>query len=448
MTDAPANESTPRRDDGPWREGKAGLAMLVMFFGVFGLWAACAPLDAGVVATGEVKVAGNRQVVQHRDGGVISRIAVREGDRVQRGQILVELSAVELAARERALAGQAIELEASQSRLLAESLGRTTMERPAAWANMPEEHAEFAAAVFTRQQAELATRAQALDAQVSVLSQRERQTSARITGFQEQITSIDAQSGLVNEELEGLRALQQEGFAAPTRVRAVERTSAELVGRRAELNGLIAQSQEAIGEARLQSLSLREDRARAVAEELRLTESRLAEVLPELQAARVQLERTRVRALSDGVVVGLAFFNAGAVVGPGERILELVPDEQNMIMEVQVRPMDADNVSPGQVTNVRFAAFEGRQMPFAQGRIARISADRFEDQRTGQHYFKAEVRVEQDELRRLARAANVEQLPLTPGLPVEVVIPLRKRTALQYLLEPLSQSVWRSFREN
>ncbi len=446
MSDTAA-KSAPR-EDGPWREGRAGLLVIILFFGVFGLWAGCAPLDAGVVAAGEVKVAGNRQVVQHPAGGVISRINVAEGDRVAQGQILIELSAVELIAQELALAGQAIELEASRERLLAEMNGADTVQRPASWADLPQEHEALAADVLARQQAELETRTQAIIAQQSVLAQRQRQSAARIEGYTAQIASLERQSALVSEELQGLEALSEEGFAAETRVRAVERTEAELIGRRAELGGLIEQAREAIGESRMQSLSLREDRAQRVAEELRLTETQLADVLPKLQAARIQLERTRVRAPTAGVVVGLSFFNTGAVVSPGERILELVPDEQDMIMEVRVRPMDADNVSPGQRTQVRLAAFEGRQMPQAYGVVERISADRFEDERSGQPYFKAEVKVEQQELQRLAAAVGRAELPLSPGLPVEVVIPLRKRTALQYLVEPLQQNVWRSFREN
>jgi HlyD family secretion protein len=147
-------------------------------------------------------------------------------------------------------------------------------------------------------------------------------------------------------------------------------------------------------------------------------------------------------------VVGLSFFNAGAVISPGERILEIVPDEQDMIMRVRIRPMDADNVQVGQRANVRLAAFEGRQMPYLRAAVSRVSADRFEDERTGAPYFVVELRAPGSELERLREAMGGEDLRLSPGLPVEAVIPLRKRTAFQYLLEPLSQVVWRSFREN
>jgi HlyD family secretion protein len=444
----PPTEYEAVMNDNPWREGRLGVVILAIFFGVFGLWAAFAPLDAGVVAVGEVIVSGNRQVVQHREGGVISSVAVREGDHVEEGQILLELSAVELTAQERALAGQGIELEASRERLLAEAARSTQVQRPASWAALPPEYVSLADAVLARHQDELRARRSAVSAQTGVQGQRQSQLSARIEGYREQIAAIEQQNALISEELQGLRTLAAEGFAAETRVRGVERAQSELTGRRAELQGLIEQSREGIGEARMQSLSIREDRAQLIAQELRVTETQLAEVIPRLHAVRAQLEASRVRAPAAGVVVGLSFFNEGAVVGPGERILEIVPDEQDMIMRVRIRPMDADNVAIGQPVNVRLAAFEGRQMPYLQGEVARVSADRFEDERSGAHYFVAEVRASSAELQRLTAALGGQDLRLSPGLPVEVMIPLRKRTALQYLLEPLSQTVWRSFREN
>lgn len=440
--------SKRRHHDSPSRDGVAGLFVIGLFFGVFGLWAAVAPLDAAVVAAGEVKVSGNRQVVQHREGGVISRVLVNEGDHVQSGQMLVELSASQLTAQEQALALQTIELQASRQRLLAESAGQRRIERPAAWQALPPEYVEPADAVLARQERELRTSLGATGSRVSVLSQRQRETQARISGYEAQIRELDTQSRLVTEELEGLRELAREGFAAQTRVRAAERAASELVARRAELSAAIEQSREAVGETRLQSISTRQDRATQIAEELRLTDTRLSDVAPRWLATRQQLEATRIRAPAAGKIVGLAFFNAGAVVRPGDKVLELVPDERGLVMEVKVRPADADNVRAMQHTLVHFSAFEGRRIPYARGRVERISADRFEDPRTGQPYFLADVRVDADEMSLLSKAAGVRDLPLSPGLPVEVVIPLRKRTALQYLIEPLRQSIWRAFREH
>lgn len=435
-------------DDRPWREGRLGMIAIALFFGLFGAWAAFAPLDAGVVATGEVKVAGNRQVVQHRDGGVISRLAVREGDHVVANQILLELATVEPAARERTLAGQLIELEASRERLIAEGAHRDVVPRPASWKDLPPEYKSLAKAVLIRQQDELRARGAAMSAQTGVQGLRQSQITARIAGYDEQIIETEQQIVLVDEDVRALRVLEEKGFATPARVREAERKASELASRRAELFALIEQSRDGVDEAAMQSVSIRGDRAQKIAEELRLVDTQIADVAPSLAAVRSQLERASVRATTSGVVVSLAFFNQGAVVAPGERILELVPDEQDMILQVHVSPMDADNVKVGQRTNVRLSAFEGRQMPYADGVVEQISADRLEDQRNGTHYFTAEIRVPKSEVARVAQAAGKRELVLSPGLPVEVFIPLRQRTALQYLIEPLGQTMWRSFREN
>jgi HlyD family secretion protein len=435
-------------DDRPWREGRLGMIVIALFFGLFGAWAAFAPLDAGVVATGEVKVAGNRQVVQHRDGGVISRLAVREGDHVVANQILLELATFELAARERTLAGQLIELEASRERLIAEGAHRHVVPRPASWKDLPPEYKSLAEAVLIRQQDELRARGAAMSAQTGVQGLRQSQITARIAGYEKQIIETEEQIVLVDEDLRALKVLEEKGFATPARVRETERKASELVSRRAELLAQIEQSRNGVDEAAMQSVSIREDRAQKIAEELRLVDTQIADVAPSLTAVRSQLERARVRATTSGVVVGLAFFNQGAVVAPGERILELVPDEQDMILQVHVSPMDADNVKVGQRTNVRLSAFEGQQMPYADGVVEQISADRLEDKRNGTYYFTAEIRVPKSEVARVAQTVGKRELVLSPGLPVEVFIPLRQRTALQYLIEPLGQIMWRSFREN
>lgn len=434
-------------DDKPWREARVGLLLLFGFFVVFGGWLAFVPLDAGVVASGEVKVAGNRHVVQHREGGVVKRLAAREGEQVVAGQLLLELAADEIAAQERSLMGQVMELQASRERLLAERAGRRTVARPAEWSAVPAEYADQAKEILERNQHELVSRGGALGAQIAVLGQRQAETAARIQGYRNQIASIDNQARLVEQELAGMRDLAVKGLVPVAQVRTMERTAADLAGRRAELVGLLAQSSESIGEARLQSMSVREDRSSEIAQELRATEARLAEVQPSLNAARAQAERARVRAPIAGTVVGLGAFNPGSVVQPGERILEIVPDDRTTTLQVRVQPRDADNLVPGQEALVHLSAIEGRNVPQAKGEVVRISADRFEDERTGMPYFKADIKVTDEEVQRVAHAAGRNNIVLTPGLPVEAVVPLRKRSALQYLLDPVRQSAWRAFRE-
>lgn len=409
-----ADEDRAREDSGSG-EIRAGLLAIGLFFLGFLGWAAVTPLDAAVVASGVVVVSGNRQTVQHRDGGVISRLAIAEGERVVRGQVLIELGAPELVAHERALLSQVVDLQMQRARLTAERGGQRTLVRPAEWAAFDPGDREVAEAAFDRHQREVGGGGawSAYD--------------ARIVGYRGEIESIGRQESLLQEEIRGMRALAEEEFAPETRLRALERGLAELNGRRSELTAQIASTQQ--------------DRY----EELRRVDARLAELTPQLAGAREQLEQTRLRSPADGVVVGLAVHTVGGVVRPGDRLMDIVPEGHDLIIEAQVRPEDADDLQPGQVTEVRFTAFGGRTVPIVHGQVQQVSADRFTDERTGRPYFLIQVAVPPEEVETLVRSGRNRRL--RAGLSAEVVVPTRKRTALQYLLEPLNQTLWRSLRE-
>lgn len=442
------NAAPPQETDDPRVERLFGYGLIAVFFGVFLGWAMLAPLDAAVVGQGAVKVSGNREVVQHRDGGVIARIAVREGDKVEQGQVLIDFAAHELFAQERALAGLVLELEASQERLTAELEGRSQMRRPASWKGLTGDYLEQADRILARQQQELRARGGAYAGQAAVIARRSDQLSVRSNGFRDELVALQRQDELVGEELQAMRSLAEEGFAPLARVRALERTKAEIDARRIEVTSQMRQAHEGVGESRMQVASIRQDRREAAAAELRQISERLIDTLPRLAEVRGEIERAQLRAPASGTVVGLAFFNDGAVVAPGERILDIVPDQSELVVEAKVSTHDADDLEIGDRAEVRFTAFEGRSFARAAGAVRRISADSFQDERTGGEFFKVQVEVGQEELKALARKRGEATLPLRPGLPAEVVVPIRKRTALQYILEPLDQSIWKSFREH
>lgn len=407
------------------REIRFGAIVFVSFFFVFLGWAAFAPLDAGVVAPGVVTVSGARQTVQHREGGVIAEIMVEEGDRVAVGDVLIELSNPEVLARKEALLSQVLDLQMQRAQLLAINRGSNSIEAPSEWASLPGEDRAIADATLERHRREAASRGSALRSQRSGSSVLD----ARIAGYQEEIASLNNQTRLLEDELTGVRSLAERGLMPLTRVRALERAQAELEGRRAGLRAAIA--------------SALEDRA----EELRDIEARLAQLTPQLAGARSELERTLMRAPTSGLVVGLQANTVGGVIRPGEPVMDIVPEDQDLIVEAQVRPEDADDLRVGQRSEVRITAFSGRSMPLLDGEVHRISADRFVDERSGMAYFVAQVQVSAEELREFEEGGD-STIRLRPGLPAEIVVPTRKRTALQYLIEPLNQSLWRGFREN
>ena len=431
--------------DDPRRDIRIGAAIGFFFFVVLLGWAAFAPLDAGVYAQGSIAVSGNRQAVQTREGGIVGVIHVREGQKVRGGELLVEMAAPDLQASERALTTEYFSLLAQRARLLAERTGRGNFPPPVEFANIPAQDRPIAEQALALQRAQLQARSGSLSAQSSVLGQRSNQLSEQQSGYAQQRISIREQQRITNQELAGLRELEKKGFASINRVRALERALEELRGREAGLTAEMARAGEGMGEASMQSLSLRRTSLEEVAAELRDTQTRLSDILPKLVSARGQLQNSKLRAPTSGQVVGMTVFTIGGVVAPGQTLMEIVPDTRKLVIQAQVNPGDADDVYQGQKAQVRFLSVHDTTLPMIEGTVRTISADRLNDEKSGQSFFMAEIEVAASELDKVRSVLG--QGRLRPGLPVEAVLAARKRTALDYLLEPLTVHFWRSLRE-
>jgi HlyD family secretion protein len=247
------------------------------------------------------------------------------------------------------------------------------------------------------------------------------------------------------DELEGQRKLQARDLAPLSRVRALERAQADLQRQQAALAAEHASAGQSIGETRMQDLSLSRKTLEDVATELRDTQEKLSELLPKLIAAREQLERSRLRAPASGTVVGLAAFTVGGVIEPGKPVMEVVPEGRSLVIQAQIDPADADEVVEGETAQVRFVSVHDRTLPLLHGTVRTMSADSFQDKRTGRSYFRAEVVVPETEMNRVRQTLGHGNL--RPGLPVDVVLSVRERTALDMLFGPLTGTLWRSFRE-
>lgn len=441
-----ARSLDPKTFDDGRAEKRLGWAAAAAFFGVFFLWGAFAHLDAAATASGVIAVSGSRQAVQHKDGGNVAAIYVREGQHVRRGQLLIRLSGDETLALAQSLQSQVIDLQAQQARLIAERDGHD-LEQPAEFAHFKGALAVEAEHALAQQRDELVTRARELSDQGTVLTQQASQARSRIGGLNGQISSNNQQDILINDQLVGLRSLASKGFASLNRVRDLERSAAALEGDTARLHASVAESGGQVRETEHQILALRSQRQQQVNEDLRTVNFSLDDLLPKLIAAQQTLGKTEIRAPVDGQVVGLQLFSPGAVVTPGQKLMDIVPAKANLVIDAKVSPTDADDMNVGQAAEVRVSAFHDRGLPVLHGTVTQVSADSFEDQRTGATYFTAEVTVPASEFRDLERQASGRER-IKPGLPVEVIVPLRKRTLLQYLLEPLDQAFWRSMREH
>lgn len=438
--------SVDRLADDPGRDIRSGLIIAALFFVVFLGWAAFARLDAAAMAPGRLAVSGQRQTVQHREGGVVSQILVKEGAQVEEGQVLIRLAGTDVRAQERALSAQAISLLAQRSRLYAEQTGQNSISPPPEFASLPPEDRAAAAEALKIQRAQLRTRASVVAAQRGALGQKTAQANSQGTGYSRQLASTNEQLRLINEELDGMREAADKGFVSKNRIRALERAKAELEGQRGQYSATIAQSAGQASESQLQSLEAQSNYMERVATELRDVENSLNDVLPKLNAARDQLARTEIRAPVSGSVVGLTVFTPGGVIEPGQKLMDIVPERAPLTIEARLSTSDGDDVHRGQEALLRFESLHERTLPALRGQVTRVSADAFTDDKTGASFYTAEVTVPLSELKKIeeVRGADV----LRAGLPVVVEIPLRKRTALQYAFEPLTASFKRAFREH
>ena len=443
----PASHETPAIDDRPDRDMRTGIIIAFLFFVVFLGWAAFARLDAAAYAPGRLTVEGQRQSVQHRDGGVIGAIFVKEGQHVRQGQPLMELAAADVRAQARMYSAQYIGLQAQRARLMAEQLGAGHVEWPAEFATLQGQEKEDAQEAIKLQTTQFVSRASVLTAQTGVLREQAGQVQETARGYRSQLAASTEQARLIGEELDSLRDVADKGFVSKSRIRALERARADLQGQEGQYSASIARSGAEAGENRLKALEAEKAYRERAASELRDVEFSLNEIAPKYRAAKDQLARLAIRAPATGIVVGLSVFTVGGVIAPGQKLMDIVPDHAGLVIEARISPEDIDDLKVGQDAQIRFNSLHERDLPIMDGRITRLSADSFQDEKTGQSFYTGEITVPSKELD-IIRSRRGEDFNLKAGMPVQVLVPLRARTALQYALEPLTQSLWLSFREH
>jgi len=433
--------------DSPRPEMVRGATVAGLFFVGFLGWAAITPLDAAVVANGSIIVAGHRQAVQHLDGGIVRAIHVSEGAFVKEGDIVLELDDTELKSQERALGGRLIELEAQKARLLAEDSGSVTVTPPARWATLDEDDKVIAETILERQRRELSARVASKSARTVILRHKVEQLNARLPGLEREKQALEEQVQSLSDEIARLAPLQAKGLATVGRLRELEREHARQKGEVGRIQSETLSTLAAISEAQGEIVSLSADIRVDRAGELREVDTNLSDIAPRYQGIVAQLGRTRLRAPASGNVVALTAFTVGGVIEPHAHVMDIVPTGKALVIEASAPPENGDDVFIGAHAQVKLMGVGGRSAPVLHGVVEKMSADRMIDPQSGASFFRIEVSVSAEELDRALGSTAETGGEIRPGIPAEVIIPTRKRTALQYLTEPLSQSFWRSFRE-
>ncbi len=426
------------------RDGRLGWWIAGAFFiGLLG-WATLMPLDAGAVAQGMIAVAGNKQVVQHQYGGVITSLSVQEGQDVKKGDVLLQVSGGQLLAAERGMTGELFTLYAQRARLEAELSGAAEMKLPVELQNLPALDQPLADQAMNGQRTLLNARRSARSDERSVLKRRIAQNQSQIGAYEHQMGSNKEQQRLLGEELVGVREMAAKGYYPVNRLRETERDAARLNGDYGALRADVARTGQAIGETQMQIVTLGSKALEEVATEMRDVQLRIGDTQPKLFATREQLSQSSIRATASGKVVGLQVHTVGGIVAAGQTLMEIVPQNRDLLIEAKLSPTDADDVRMGMETQIRFSGVQERSLPILHGKVSKVSADSMEDQRTGVRYFTMEVTIPSSEQEKVHKAHGVA---LSAGLPADVMVTLRSRTAFSYLVEPFTKMLWTSGHE-
>jgi HlyD family secretion protein len=417
---------------------------MIMFgcvtFGIGG-WAATSQLSGAVVAQGVIVVDSNVKKVQHPTGGIVGELRVREGDRVNAGDILIRLDETQTLTNANIVTKNLDELLARQARLETERDSADQIAFPRVLLQRTKDSNSEAERAIAAEQKLFDLRRQARSGQKAQLKERSAQLQNEINGYLGQTEAKQKEIGFIQQELEGVRGLWQKNLVPITRLTALERDAARLEGERSQLGGMIAQAKGKVAEIELQIIQVDQDLRSEVGKDLIETRSKLSELAERKTAAVDQLNRIDIRAPQSGRVHELSVHTVGGVISPGEQIMLIVPDADSLAIEAKISPRDIDQVFVGQSATLRFAAFNQKTTPEIDGDISVVSADITQEQRTGASYYTSRVLLKPEELAKLGSAK------LVPGMPVDVFIKTQGRTALSYLTKPLRDQAERAFKE-
>jgi protease secretion system membrane fusion protein len=422
------------------RIARFGLLAIGVGFGGFLLWAAFAPLDEGVPTAGTVSVDTKRKAVQHLQGGLVREVLVREGQSVEAGQVVIRLDDAVTRANYESSRQRYMELRAAESRLMAEQLGLPAISF----------HPELLTAAksdpliqlhINAQNQLLQSRRASLAASLGAIDESIQGQRALIEGYQGVLASRSNQAALYEREVKGVRDLVAEGYAPFNKQMELERAIADISASTADVQANQARARSAILELRQRALGLRSDYRKEI-------DTHMAEVRRDVQAEAgrfkaisEELARTEIRTPASGQVVGLAVQTVGGVVQAGQKLMDVVPHDERLVLETKVTPTLIDRVNPGAKVDVRFAAFAHSPQLVVDGVVDSISADIITDPGTTIPYYLARVSITPAGMKTLGKRQ------LQPGMPVEVVIKTGERSVLTYLLHPLMKRVAASMKE-
>lgn len=433
---AQANAAPLPIDDRPTR--RIGYLIVLATFGLFGGWAALAPLDSAALAPGVVTVKSYRKTVQHLEGGIVRELRVRDGDQVKAGDVLLVLDNTQARAEAEMMRSQLIAALALEGRLIAE---RDALPAPVAGPLLNSDDPRAREAQESEARIFLARRS-ALQGEIALQEKTIQQIRVQIGGNQAIRAEKERLIPGYDSEIASLDDLLKQGYVDSQRLQERQRDLGNMKAQLAELRADSARAEQQIAEAQLKILQLNKAFASEVVEQLGETRTRIYDLRERLAAVQDRDKRTEVRAPEAGMVMGLSVHTLGGVISPGTPLMDIVPANEELIVEAQISPVDIDRIGVGTLANIRFSAFKSSTTPVIEGQLVQVSADRLVNKDTGAAYYLGRVALTDNGRQALG------QLSLLPGMPAEVLINTGARTLLQYLLQPASNAFARSLIED
>ena len=418
-----------------------GMLTLLALVGGFGGWSVATQITGAIVTSGQIEVELNRQVVQHPDGGVVATIDVAEGDTVAAGDLILTLDGASIRSELAIVEGQLFESLARRGRLEAERDDLQDIEFSSDLISVEVEH-PVVTEKMEGQRRLFEARSISLASQIDQMGKQRDQINDQINGIDAQKQALTTQLELLGTELVDQKGLLETGLTEASRVLALQREEASMLGQLGELAATRAQAEGRITETQIEVLRLASDRREEANAQLRDSGVQELELAERRRALQERIARLDVLAPVSGIVLGLTVTTPRAVLRPADPILYLIPQDRPLVIATHVPPIHVDQVHVGQSVKLVFSAFSSRETPELTGHVSVVSADALIDQRSQAPYYRAEILLDDGEMAKLA--GNT----LIPGMPVEAFIQTEARTPLAYLLKPFTDYFARAFRES
>lgn len=418
-----------------------GFLVIILVFGVFGIWMTYAPIDSASVASGKVVVEGNKKSIQHLEGGIVEAIYVKDGDSVIKGELLLKMDEIQAKAQLETVLSQYYEGLALECRLISE---RDDLKNIKFDAEIRNSGNDLNNKLIDGQTRLFHSRKKALASEKMIMIQKIEQLKKQIKGNRSIIKSKKSRLKSYREEILEWKVLYEEKLTDKLKLRELQRDAETIIGDIANSEAEIARLYVEISESKSKILLRKQEFTNEVGSELRDTQSSLSDMSARLNSLKDTLNRTKIIAPEAGIIVGMDTHTIGGVISPGQIILEIVPDISEMIIIAQVQITDIDKVKKGLKANVRFSAFNLQIAHVVEGEVIHISADSFVDEITGLPYYEAKVKLTEDGYKQLKE----NNFFLIHGMPAEVMIKTGERTVLSYLLKPIRRMFIKAFRED